>query len=109
MFHGLPGGNMTDIVKTHSYIGLASGIEREVSDLLHMLCAQSHIHIDVNLNTARIRFRHLNKMAVHLQELIEEEIYRANEIREAKKGHVRGSERQIDFRDFEESWERVRQ
>ena len=101
---------MTDkTIHNHVKIGLAAGIEREISDLVHSICAHGNIHMDTALNHAMIRYRMIRKMAGQLSHFIEEEERHANEVAAAQESDVRSRQREIDFGDTQESWQRVRQ
>jgi hypothetical protein len=68
-------------------LGLEDGIRREISDILHNVCAGG----GVVGNQARDRLRTVKLAAIRIREVLDEEERNANEVSGAEASHVRGS------------------
>ena len=63
----------------------------------------------VTLHGARLKLSTIRRFAGQFRSLIEEEERHADEVTAAEESDVRSRQREIDFGDTQESWQRVRQ
>ena len=85
-------------------LGLEDGIRREISDILHNVCAGGG---SIGAQ-ARDRLRTVKLAAIRIREVIDEEERHANEVSGAAPSHVRGGVWQGHARYSQESSEGIR-